>query len=75
MKQILILLSVSPILTLFQCIHMNTKIMLKVERYKYILHARDALSEYSEFRLLTSENDKVIEQFIFEDILCRYDAC
>lgn len=74
-RQILIPPAVKPIPTLFRRIHIDTKTMPRAGGYRYIVHARCALSNYPEFRLLRSENGKTIAQFIFQDLLCRYGAC
>jgi hypothetical protein len=40
--------------------------------YRYVHHARDALTSYPEGRAATSDSAKVIADFIFQDILCRW---
>ena len=48
--------------------------MPKVGSYRYVLHARDALTSYPEGRATTSDSAKVIADFIFQDLLCRWGA-
>lgn len=48
--------------------------MPRAGSYRYVLHARDALSSYPEGRATTSESGQVIADFIFQDILCRWGA-
>ena len=48
--------------------------MPKLGSYRYVLHARDALTSYPEGRATTSDSAKVIADFIFQDILCRWGA-
>ena len=48
--------------------------MPKLGSYRYVLQARDALTSYPEGRTTTSDSAKVIADFIFQDILCRWGA-
>ena len=46
--------------------------MPKLGSYRYVHHAHDALTSYPEGRGTTSNSGKVIADFIFQDILCRW---
>ena len=48
--------------------------MPKLGTYRYVHHARDALTSYPEGRAATADSGKVIADFIFQDILCRWGA-
>ena len=48
--------------------------MPKLGSYCYVHHARDALTSYPEGRATTSDSGKVIADFIFQDLLCRWGA-
>jgi len=63
---------VPEVLSLFRKVHIDTFLMPKVGKYRYILHARDALILYPEARATTSDSGDVIASFIFQDILCRW---
>jgi len=58
--------------SLFRKVHIDTFLMPKVGKYRYVLHARDALISYPEARATTSDSGDVIASFIFQDILCRW---
>lgn len=58
--------------TLFRKAHIDTFLMPKLGSYRYVHHARDALTSYPEGRATTSDSAKVIADFIFQDILCRW---
>jgi len=60
--------------SLFRKVHIDTFLMPKVGSYRYVLHARDALTSYPEGRATTSETGQVIADFIFQEILCRWGA-
>ena len=60
--------------TLFRKAHIDTFLMPKIGSYRYVIHARCALSSYPEARATSSESGKVIGTFIFESILCRWGA-
>jgi len=66
--------SVPHVPSLFRKAHIDTFLMPKVGSYRYVLHARDALTSYPEGRATTSDSAKVIADFIFQDILCRWGA-
>ena len=58
--------------SLFRKAHIDTFLMPKLGSYRYVHHARDALTSYPEGRATTSDSGKVIADFIFQDILCRW---
>ena len=60
--------------SLFRKAHLDTFLMPKIGSYRYVIHARDALTSYPEGRATTSDSAKVIADFIFQDILCRWGA-
>ena len=60
--------------SLFRKAHIDTFLMPKAGSYRYVLHARDALTSYPEGRATTSDSATVIAAFIFQDILCRWGA-
>jgi hypothetical protein len=60
--------------SLFRKAHIDTFLMPKLGSYRYVLHARDALTSYPEGRATTSDSGRVIADFIFQDILCRWGA-
>jgi transposase InsO family protein len=63
---------VPAIPTLFQRIHIDTMLMPKAGRYRYLVQARCALTSYPEWRILADETGENIGKFIFEEILCRW---
>lgn len=60
--------------SLFRKAHIDTFLMPKIGSYRYVLHARCALTSYPEGRATTSDSSRVIADFIFQDILCRWGA-
>ena len=58
--------------SLFRKAHIDTFLMPKIGSYRYVIHARDALTSYPEGRATTSDSAKVIADFIFQDVLCRW---
>jgi hypothetical protein len=60
--------------SLFRKAHMDTFFMPKSGNYRYVHHARDAMTSYPEGRGATSDSHTVIATFIFQDILCRWGA-
>ena len=48
--------------------------MPKVSGFSYILQGRCSLISYPEFQILTKEMGAAVGRFIFEDLLCRWDA-
>ena len=64
--------TVPEVPSLFCKAHIDTFLMPKAGSYRYVVHARDALTSYPEGRATTSDSAKVIADFIFQDILCRW---
>jgi transposase InsO family protein len=48
--------------------------MPKAQGYKYIVAARDDLSQAAEGRALKAANSATISKFLWEEIICRYGA-
>ena len=63
---------VPPIPSLFRKAHMDTFLMPRIGTYRYVVHARCALSSWPEGRATTADSAKVISSFIFQEILCRW---
>lgn len=63
---------VPSIPSLFRKAHMDTFFMPKIGHYRYVLHARCAMSSWPEARATTSDSKRTIALFIFQDILCRW---
>ncbi|KAL5478908.1 hypothetical protein ACEPAI_2195 [Sanghuangporus weigelae] len=59
---------------LFGRIHVDVMLLPRSGPYRYIVQARDSLSAYPEFRLLTNDNSQAIAKFIFQDIICRWGS-
>src|SRR5882724_8012817 len=57
---------------LFRKVHIDTMLMPTVNKFRYLIQARCALSSWPEWRPLRKENEKTLGDFIFEDILCRW---
>lgn len=57
---------------LFQKVYIDTMLMPAAGGYKYIIHARDSLTSWPEWRALTSETSQTVRKFIFEEIFCRW---
>lgn len=57
---------------LFQKVYIDTMLMPAAGGYKYIIHARDSLTSWPEWRALTSETAQTVRKFIFEEIFCRW---
>ena len=66
--------SVPHVPSLFRKAHIDTFLMPKQGSYRYVIHARCALTSYPEARATTVETAVVIADFIFQDILCRWGA-
>lgn len=60
--------------SLFRKAHIDTFYMKRVGNYRYVLHARCAMSSVPEARATTAETGEVVGKFIFEDLLCRWGA-
>jgi hypothetical protein len=63
---------VTDIPTLFRKVHINCMLMPVLNRKRYIVHARCALTSWPEWRSLRQEIDRSLSTFIFEEILCRW---
>src|SRR5882724_6266803 len=57
---------------LFRKVHIDTMLILTVNKFRYLIQARCALLSWPEWRPLWKENKKTLGDFIFEDILCRW---
>jgi hypothetical protein len=66
--------SVPHVPSLFRKAHLDTFLMPPAGTYRYVHHARDALTSYPEGRAATADTGRAISTFIFEDILCRWGA-
>ena len=66
--------TVPAVPTLFQKVHIDTFLMPQIGNYRYVVHARDSLTAWPEWRALTSETGVTLGNFIFEEILCRWGA-
>ena len=60
--------------SLFNKAHIDTFLMPKIGNYRYVIHARCAMTSYPEGRATTTNSHSVIADFIFQDILCRWGA-
>ena len=60
--------------TLFRKVHIDTFLMPKIGSYRYVIHARCAMTSYPEGRATTSDSARVIADFIFQELLCRWGA-
>jgi len=59
---------------LFRKAHIDTMFMPRIGNYRYIVHARCAMISYPEARATTSDSTRVLADFVFHDILCRWGA-
>jgi hypothetical protein len=66
--------TVPDVPSLFLKAHIDTFLMPKVGTYRYVIHARCALTSYAEGRGTTSDSAQVIADFIFQELLCRWGA-
>jgi hypothetical protein len=68
-------LNVSEPGTLFSKIYVDVMDMpLGVNKYKYIVAARDDLTQAAEGRALKKNNSKNVAAFLWEEIICRYGS-
>src|SRR5882724_10712894 len=65
-------LVIPEIQSLFHKVHINTMLMLTVNKFCYLVQAHCALSSWPEWCQLQKENKKTLGDFIFEEILCRW---
>ena len=59
---------------LFEKVYVDTMLMPKAGRFRYIVQARCSLTGWPEFRMMAEENGKNIADFIFENVICRWGA-
>jgi len=72
-------LEIPPVVTytpsIFQVLHADTVHMNPPSNgCKYIVHGQCSLSSWIESRALREENAKSIGQWLFEDIICRWES-
>ncbi|KAJ8483236.1 hypothetical protein ONZ45_g14668 [Pleurotus djamor] len=60
--------------SLFRRVHIDSMVQPLSNGFRYIVHARCALTAYPEWRALRRETAEHIGMFIFQDILCRWGA-
>lgn len=65
---------VSTPTTVFAKIHVDVMYMPKVNKFEYIVAARDDLTGAAEGRALRNLKATTLAKFFFEEILCRYGA-
>src|SRR6266481_2498667 len=58
--------------SLFRKVHIDTMLIPTVNKFRYLVQARCALSSWSEWHPLWRETEKTLGDFIFEEILCRW---
>ena len=58
--------------SLFCKVHIDTMLMLTVNKFNYLMQAHCALSSWPEWHPLWRENEKTLGEFIFKEILCRW---
>src|SRR5882724_9800225 len=58
--------------SLFHKVHINTMLMLTVNKIHYLMQAHCALSSWHEWCPLWKENERTLGDFIFKEILCRW---
>jgi hypothetical protein len=66
--------TVSQPATIFQKIYLDVMHMPTAQGYKYIVAARDDLSQAAEGRALKTANSITVSKFLWEEIICRYGA-
>ena len=67
-------LMVSTPTTVFAKIHVDVMFMPRVNKFEYIVAARDDLTGAAEGRALRNLKAATLAKFFFEEILCRYGA-
>jgi hypothetical protein len=74
-KKLTVPLTVSEPATLFSKIYVDVMDMPRgIHGYKYIVAARDDLSQAAEGRALRENTAKNVAAFLWEDIICRYGS-
>jgi len=58
--------------SLFCKAHIDVFLMPTVGSYRYVIHARCALTTYPEGRATTAQSGKVVGEFLRDNILCRW---
>jgi hypothetical protein len=66
--------SVPHVPSLFRKAHGDTFLMPRQGNYRYVLHIRCAVMSYPEWRATTAETGRIISDFLFQDVLCRWGA-
>jgi hypothetical protein len=59
---------------LFSKVYCDTMYMEKHGGFRYILHARCSLCAWPEYRVIKKESARIIGEFIFTELLCRWGA-
>jgi len=65
-------LVIPEIPSLFCKVHIDTMLMLTVNKFHYLMQACCALSSWPEWHPLWKENERTLGDFILEEILCRW---
>ncbi|KAJ8453582.1 hypothetical protein ONZ45_g19657 [Pleurotus djamor] len=60
--------------SIFRRVHIDSMVQPPSNGFRYIVHARCALTAYPEWRALRRETAEHIGMFIFQEILCRWGA-
>jgi len=63
---------IPKITSLSHKVHIDTMLMLTVNKFHYLVQAHCALSYWLEWHPLQKENEKTLGDFIFKEILCRW---
>lgn len=74
LKRVEIPLTISKPTSLFSKIYIDIMHMPEINRFKYIVAAKDDLSGTSEAKALRSATSKELAKFFWEQIYCRYGA-
>jgi len=73
-RQVLIPPVVATPAPLFAKVYMDTMHLPPSRTFKHVVQGRCSLVDWPEFHMLQSENARMIGDWIFEDILCRWGA-
>lgn len=71
-RKVEIPLTVSASPTLFSKVYVDIMFMPKAGKFRYIVAARDDLTQAAEGRALARANSKALANFFWEEIICRY---
>jgi len=74
LKQVKVLLTISKPSTLFAKIYIDIMHMPEVNKFKYIVAAKDDLSGTCKAKALRSTTSKELAKFFWEQIYCQYGA-